>query len=122
MTSLRILGPVQAWGGQEQLNLGGALQVKLLAFLVLNANKAVSRDALLDAVWGPVDADSRSRVQMAIARLRKALEPLDADPASRLQTVAGGYLLSVAPGELDADVFQADVLSGLRALDGGRPA
>jgi DNA-binding SARP family transcriptional activator len=59
---------------------------------------------------------------MAIARLRNALEPLSGVDGSRLQTVRGGYLLSVAPGELDADVFHAGVHAGTRALEAGDPA
>lgn len=58
---------------------------------------------------------------MAIARLRKALEPINEGAGARLQTVKGGYLLSVAPGELDADAFHAAVHAGVRALEAGQP-
>ena len=58
---------------------------------------------------------------MAIARLRKALEPTNGSAGTRLQTVKGGYLLAVAPGELDADAFHAAVHAGSRALAAGRP-
>ena len=58
---------------------------------------------------------------MAVSRaLRRALEPLDGAP--RLRTVGGGYLLSVAPDELDAEVFQATVRAGRAALEDGDPA
>jgi DNA-binding SARP family transcriptional activator len=96
--------------------------MSLFAFLVLHANRAVSRDELIDAVWGPARSDADNRLQMAIARLRKALEPLNGDVETRLQTVSGGYLLSIAPGELDADTFHAGVHAGARALDAGAPA
>ncbi len=122
MTSLRILGPVQVWEGERRLALGGPRQLTLFAFLVLHANRAVSRDALIDAVWGPARSDADNRLQMAIARLRKALEPLNGDVGPRLQTVSGGYLLSIAPGELDADAFHAGVHAGTGALDAGLPA
>jgi DNA-binding SARP family transcriptional activator len=39
-----------------------------------------------------------------------------------LRTVSCGYLLSVAPGELDADLFRAGVHAGRRALDRNDPA
>ena len=36
-----------------------------------------------------------------------------------LQTVSGGYLFSVAPGELDAEVFEKGVREGRRAFEAG---
>ena len=72
MTSLRILGPVQAWRGDQRLTVGGPRQLTLLAFLVLRANRAVSKDAIIGAVWGPTRSDADNRLQMAIARGRRA--------------------------------------------------
>src|SRR4051794_13377792 len=120
MTKLRILGPVEVWQGESRLTLGGPRQLALFAFMVLHANRAVSRDVLIDALWGPARTDADNRLQMAVARLRKALEPLSSDGVG-LQTVRGGYLLTVAPGELDADAFHAGVHAGSRALDAGAP-
>jgi DNA-binding SARP family transcriptional activator len=122
MTSLRILGPVEVWEGDRRLSLGGPRQLRLLAVLVLHANRAVSRDSLIDAVWGPERSNVGNRLQMAIARLRKALEPPNADSGQRLQTVSGGYLLAVAPGELDSDRFYSGVHAGIRALERDEPA
>ena len=121
MTSLRILGPVEVWQGEQRLALGGPRQLALLAFLLLHPNRAVSRDALIDALWGPARSDADNRLQMAIARLRKALEPINGDAGARLQTVKGGYLLTIAPGELDADAFHAAVHAGSRALEARAP-
>jgi DNA-binding SARP family transcriptional activator len=121
MVSLRILGPVEVWTGDRRLDLGGPRLLGLLAFLVVNANRALSTDALIDAVWGSARAGADNRLQMAIARLRKTLLPLQGDQPI-LRTVAGGYLLSIGPGELDADVFEAYVQDGRRALADGEPA
>ena len=109
MTSLRILGRVEVWRGHERLSLGGPRQLALFAFLVIHANRAVSKDALNDAVWGPARSESDNRLQMAIARLRKMLEALEGDAGQRLRTVSGGYLLSIEPGELDADMVAAAI-------------
>ena len=122
MTSFRVLGPVEVCAGGGPLAVGGARQLKLLAFLVLHANRAVSRDALIEAVWGPDREGAVKRLQMAIARLRKALEPVGVEEASVLRTVSGGYLLQVAPGELDAEVFAERVRDGRGALEEGDPA
>ena len=106
------------WERGQRLALGGPRQLTLFAVLVLHANRAVSRDALIDAVWEPRPG-ADNRLQMAVARLRKTLEGLDGDAGSRVQTVGGGYLLSIAPGELDADGFHAGVHAGTRALEAG---
>ena len=122
MSAFRVLGPVEAWADQRLLVLGGPRQVALLAFLLLNANRAVSADAVIDAVWGAEREGAGKRLQMGVSRLRKALAPLDGQDGPRLRTVAGGYLLSVAPGELDAEVFAERVREGRRALEHGDAA
>ena len=45
----------------------------LLAFFLVNANRPVSSDVLIDAVWGAERSGADKRLQMAVARLRKAL-------------------------------------------------
>lgn len=50
MNRFRVLGPVEAWTDERCVLLGGPRQVALLAFLLLNANRAVSSDAVIDAV------------------------------------------------------------------------
>ena len=94
----------------------------LFAFLLLHANKAVSRDVVNDAVWGADQVRADSRLRMAIARLRRSLEPLERGGAPLVRTVSSGYLLSVGPGELDADAFSSDVQAGWRELEAGNPA
>ena len=121
MSAFRVLGPVEAWTDKRRLLLGGPQQVKLLAFLLLNANRAVSTDAVFDAVWGAKRDGAAKRLQMGVLRQRRALEPLDSPDGPRLRTVSGGYLLSVAPGELDAEVIAERVRAGRRALEEGDP-
>lgn len=119
MASVRILGPVELWDGERRLALGGPRQLTLFALLLLHANRAVSTDVLIDTLWGPARGGADNRLQMAIARLRKTLAEIDGDAGARLQTVARGYLLSIRPGELDADSFHAGVHAGAQALEAG---
>ena len=119
MSAFRVLGPVEAWADERPLALGGPRQVALLTFLLLNANRAVSADALLDAVWGEERDGAAKRLQMGVMRLRRALEPLDRPDGARIRTVGGGYLLSLAPGELDAELFEERVRDGRRMLEQG---
>lgn len=120
MASVRILGPIEVWADGRRLDLGGPRQVTLLAVLAMHGGRAVPTDVLIDVLWGEQRSGTSKRLQMAVSRLRRALEPLDGEP--RLRTVAGGYMLSVAPHELDAEVFQAAVRDGRGALEDGDPA
>ena len=122
MASFRILGSVEAWNGERRLGLAGPLQLRLFAFLVLHPNRAVSSDELIDAIWQSERPGADNRLPMAIARLRKVLAPLNADGEQVLRTVAGGYLMTVEPGALDSDVFEAHVRDGQQALVDGEPA
>jgi DNA-binding SARP family transcriptional activator len=96
----RVLGPLEIREGSKSLPLGSAKQRALLALLLLNANRVVSRDRLIDALW---DEDPPEHVvtalQVYVSRLRKLL------PAGVLVTQAPGYLLRLAPGELDLERF-----------------
>jgi DNA-binding winged helix-turn-helix (wHTH) protein len=83
----RVLGPLEVREGDRLLPLGGAKQRALLAMLVLNANRVVSRDRLIDALWGnePPETAVQS-VQVYVSHLRKLLPSdtlLTRPPASR---------------------------------------
>jgi DNA-binding SARP family transcriptional activator len=123
MVRYAILGSVELCDGERRVGVGGPRQVALLALLLVNANRALSTDRLIDALWHDRDAaGSLKRLRMAIARLRGALDPGGVQGESVLRTTAGGYLLAVRPGELDADVFQARVVEGRSALESGEAA
>jgi len=119
--SLRILGPIETWCDDRRLDLGGPRQVALLAYLLVHANRAVPSDVLLEALWGPARSGADNRLQMAVARLRKSLSPLEGCAGVGLRTVRGGYLLSLGPTELDAEVFAARVRDGLHAAQEEEP-
>jgi DNA-binding SARP family transcriptional activator len=113
MLRYAILGSIELRDGETRLSVGGARQVALLAFLLVNANRGVSNDLLIDALWDAErSAGAVKRLQMAIARLRRTLDPLTG-ANSPLQTTSNGYLLAVAPGELDSDMFESRSAQGL---------
>jgi DNA-binding SARP family transcriptional activator/DNA-binding CsgD family transcriptional regulator len=118
-----ILGPIELRAGELRRTPGGPQQVALLAFLLVHANRAVSNDRLHDALWSAQQPEGASkRVQVAIARLRRSLVALESDGAGpALHTVSGGYVLAVAAGELDAQVFEDRVTEGRALLDGADP-
>ena len=94
------LGPLEVRDGDRTLPLGGAKQRAALAILVLNRNRVVSRDRLIDGVWGDAPPTTAAHtLETYISRLRKALHQ-DGQP-ERLVTRPPGYLLRVGDGELD---------------------
>jgi DNA-binding SARP family transcriptional activator len=96
--------------------------VALLTYLLLQANRPVLNDALVDALWETADPRSGvRRLHVAVARLRKTLEKTSTGGESRLQTSPGGYLLALAPGELDAEAFESGLEQGRAALEQGEP-
>jgi hypothetical protein len=99
----------------------GPRQLALFAFFLVSANRRCRSMLLVDAVWGAERHRSGERLQMAIARLRRALAPLE-HQRPLLETASGGYLLSLAPGALDAEVFQCQIRDGQRALQARDPA
>ena len=81
--------------------IGGGRQRKLLAILLLHANEFVSSDRLIDDLWGEDRPQTAAKaLQGYVSQLRKTLGP------EMLVTGPGGYMLKLAPGQLDADRFE----------------
>lgn len=76
------------------------LEADLLAYLAANPGRAVSRDELLQRVWGVDPRGMQTRtVDMAVARLREALRDDAADPRVIATVRAKGYMLAEERGE-----------------------
>src|SRR5262249_1072849 len=116
----RILGPLEVRLNGAAVRVGGPKQRALLALLLCNANRVVSRDQLIDELLSDQPAGSAEPVlHVQISRLRKALA--DGDPQPRVLVRPPGYLLRVEPGELDLEVFEQRVAAGRQALEQGDP-
>jgi len=100
----RILGPHEVWRDGAIVDLGTRKQRAVLAVLLLNANRVVPTERLIDELWGDKPPETaRSALQVYVAALRKAL----GGEVSALRTSAPGYVLDVEPGALDLDRFTA---------------
>ena len=96
-----VLGRLEVRIDGEAAPLGGPKQRALLALLLLNANGVVSRDRLIDALWGEQAPESAQRsLDSYVSRLRTLLG------ADRIERHPPGYLLRVAPEELDLEQFE----------------
>src|SRR6059058_4458847 len=110
----RVLGPLEVRDGERSLPLAGAKQRALLALLLVNANRVVSRDWLIDQLWGDQPPETAVQsLQVYVSRLRKLL------PRETLLTRAPGYLLEVDSDELDLQRFERLLAQGREARAAG---
>jgi DNA-binding SARP family transcriptional activator/streptogramin lyase len=100
----RILGPLEVVEDGNPVALGTLKERLVLGVLLLHANEFVSRERLIDDLWGEVPPPTaRKAVNVYVSKLRKALGVADADP---ITTAAGGYRLHVEPESFDASRMQ----------------
>jgi len=97
----RILGPLEVRDEGRALRLGGSKQRTLLASLLLHANEVVSRDRLIDELWGASPPDTApTALQVHVSQLRKTLG------RDLILTQPPGYLIQIGDGELDLHRFE----------------
>src|SRR5580765_4858283 len=97
----RILGPLEVVDEGEPVLLGRLKERLVLAVLLLHANEFVSRERLIDELWGvSPPATARKAVNVYISNLRKTLTR---DGHDAITTAEGGYRLVIDTDSLDAD-------------------
>ncbi len=100
----RLLGPVEVCGDNGPLPVRGAKQRALLTLLLLHANEVLSRDRLIDELWGErPPATAAKALQVYVSQLRKLLEPerRAGEPGKLLESRGPGYVIRLEPGQLD---------------------
>ena len=112
-----LLGPLSARLGGAELPVPPGKQRVLLAALLLKAGRVAPLDELTEALWGArPPATARATMQNYVMRLRRSL----GDGHGRIVTRPGGYLITVAAGELDVSRCEALLGSARAAAQGGR--
>ncbi|WP_194917077.1 AfsR/SARP family transcriptional regulator [Catenulispora rubra] len=106
-----VLGPIRAWRGGSELDLGTPQQRKLLASLLLREGSQISVRELSNMLWGSATPDTATAViRTYVARLRREL---DGSPIRRqdsvIATVQGGYRLVNRPDSFDLAMFRREV-------------
>jgi predicted ATPase/DNA-binding SARP family transcriptional activator len=107
---------VQVVTGSGAVELGSGKQMALLACLLVARGDIVSRDRLIDALWGerpPAAAVNGLQVRVHGLRQRLALQRIERD--------GPGYRLRMESGELDAERFELLVARGRSELARGEP-
>ena len=120
-----MLGPVRAWRGPVELNLGPNQQRSMLALLLLNANHLVSVDDLIELLWDEQPpASAVNVIHKYIGAIRRLLEPdLEARAAGRWLTRHGpAYRLTLDEDMSDLISFRRLVGDAGSAYAANQPA
>ena len=99
--------------GCEPIAVTAPRQRALLALLILQANRVVTRSTLVESIWGddtPQNADAA--LQIVMSRLRRAV----GEGADRIVSQGAGYRLDVGPEEVDLTRVEALLRDGRAAL------
>src|SRR3954471_4275082 len=110
----KLLGPLEVRDGLAPIVLAGRRQRALLARLLLDANRTVATDRLVDDLWGEVVPESAQKmVQIHVSQLRKVL------PSGMLCTRPPGYAIELDPATIDVIRFERLRLEGEAAHAAG---
>jgi DNA-binding SARP family transcriptional activator len=116
-----MLGPLQACADGADLPLGAAKQRAVLAILLINRNRIVPIDSLIDSVWQEQPPpEARGSLHAHISRLRRLVSDAGADPAAVVVSARPGYRLNVPDDACDLGRFAIEQKAGIGAAAGGR--
>ena len=122
---IELLGRPRALRDGRELALGPPRRQAVLALLAVRANHVVSRDEIIDGVWGDhPPASAVNGVHVHVAALRQALDPARGrrTQGEILVGRGSGYLLRLAPEQVDRNAFLEQVAHGRRLAAAGEPA
>ena len=116
-----VLGPLLMTSHGVRVPVGAPKQRAVLAMLLINRNRPVSVDSLINAVWDedPVPA-ARTSIQAHVSNLRRLLRSAGVDPYQVLASAPPGYQLSVAEADCDLGRFMVAKAAGTQAAAAGR--
>ncbi|MFD1149440.1 AfsR/SARP family transcriptional regulator, partial [Saccharothrix hoggarensis] len=110
-----VLGPIRAVADGAAVAVGSPREKAVLARLVVDANRVVSVDRLIDAVWQDEPPSSaRSQIAIVVHRLRRGL-----GGHGVITTASPGYLLRLAAHQSDLLRFDNLVARGRAAAADG---
>ena len=120
-----VLGPFELRAGGTRISDRGWRTSKakeLFALLLLDRQRAVSRDELVGQLWPETDAASAlSNFHFTLHALRKALASAGASEATSVVRTDTGYRLALPISiHVDLEVFRRSLRRGREAQDAGR--
>ena len=116
-----VLGPLQMSANGTDLPLGASKQRAVLAMLLINRNRIVPADTLIDAVWQQrPPPEARGSLHAHISRLRRLVSSAGVDPAAVVVGSQPGYRLNVPDEACDLGRFAIEQKAGIQAAAAGR--
>lgn len=110
---IRVLGTLSVRAEDAEIELGSTKQRRLLALLLMRANRAVTVSELIDAVWTEnPPRTARKNLQVYVCGLRKVL-------SHRIGYGPNGYVFRSDSAELDLLRFDELTAAGRRAARNG---
>ncbi|GAA2213863.1 hypothetical protein GCM10009850_093260 [Nonomuraea monospora] len=123
-TGLRfsLLGPVRAWRGETELDLGAPQQRAVLAFLLLRDGGAAPAEEIVDALWAQrAPGSALSIVRTYVCRLRRAVSRAG-DGDRVIRSSGGGYAIAADAAHVDWNAFRETLLEAQGVRARGNPA
>jgi SARP family transcriptional regulator, regulator of embCAB operon len=105
----KLFGSVGLVSGGRLLAIQGGRQRTLLATLLINSGKVVTKEQFFEELWeGRGQVKANNALQALVTRLRKLLRTTFGDEFARerLVTLPTGYVLYAEPEEIDAKLFE----------------
>ncbi|WP_084735883.1 AfsR/SARP family transcriptional regulator [Actinophytocola xinjiangensis] len=105
----KLFGSVGLVSDGRLLAIQGGRQRTLLATLLINSGKVVTKEQFFEELWeGRGLVKANNALQALVTRLRKLLRTTFGDEfaAQRLVTLPTGYVLHAEPDEIDAKLFE----------------
>jgi DNA-binding SARP family transcriptional activator/pimeloyl-ACP methyl ester carboxylesterase len=109
-----VLGPLEVESDLGVVELAAAKERSLVAALALNVGSVVSAERLIDALWGDEPPPTaRKTLQTYVSNIRRTFG------SDVVTTEPNGYVLRVAPEDVDVYVFRRLMREGQTMLSGG---
>ncbi len=114
---VKVLGPLEVRENARPITPTATKHRQVLALLALNAGQVVSVRTLLEELWGTdLPNTSIQTLRTYILHLRRRI---GGTAKKVLVTRHGGYLLDIAPADLDAHEYERLATEGRAAIDRG---
>lgn len=115
-----VLGPLQICVNGGAVALGTPKQRAVLAMLLINRNRPVGTDALIEAAWEQFPPpDPRASLHSYVSNLRKLLGSVGLDSRAALMSAPPGYRLNVPESDCDIGRFALMKTAGVQAAAAG---
>lgn len=115
----QILGPMEITGDTGKVVIAAHRQQIILMLLLVEANRPVPVERLIEAVWGDSPpSTAKGQIQICVSQLRGKLGAVGLSDS--IITVPTGYASRIAEGMLDLQVFEDQVRLARKAVNEGK--